>query len=740
MEPAMDLAMDLAMTVTRFERRAGLFLFVCSVHLDGADTVIYRTYDEFYRLQHELNKVHDDAREEMPYVPLLRGPKRYKTRNMVRKRVAAVNRFLTYLSPLDTKIARPTLREFVSARPSDMSWNDGRDARPMTVARGWRLFTRWMREVVVKPSASTETCASTQLRTGDEIAKGDEKTMMVMTSGGDEQRKDAGEGDGDEGQEHAKMDAVLRDSAVDVDEPGRRRETPTTTMPSIPTIIITHTSNTTIPTIIITDTSTPSKAITHYNPQHPSANTSILPGGVIRTNIIGVDVITSPGSDDTSAAAIADHDTEIPVCSDTTAASISAVATSAVPAPLAMHAAILTVDDEIMARNCAVVRTAASALAGSISTSPTSTIEADAPPRAVRMYSNMNADFAMLVDTFAERERALVCAVEKKNGELVSKVKALEARVRDLEARIAPEAQSPVVVGATRAVRDLESKVHKLSRKRNALATLMTGIKRDVHTEREARRVVERCFTDRHRTNERKVADKKADIVELRDRARELEDELLRAAAFNDGLQSFTSPPILLPPLPPLPITPREPIKPTNVGPGADVSEVDDLVDARELEREDARGDEGVRLYHLLISNADPSTLLVELNVRCDNDDALPASTLRALTRAMVCLMTRHCAAGRPQDDDSIASAVVARYGVILAQWACDDAGMLDVLNAFEVACEDTALLRPVLMALYQSEVVDPEAVLAWWVEGGRGGDRDKEGCRDFVQRLFRSG
>ncbi|KAJ3215784.1 hypothetical protein HDU67_010354 [Dinochytrium kinnereticum] len=80
----------------------------------------------------------------------------------------------------------------------------------------------------------------------------------------------------------------------------------------------------------------------------------------------------------------------------------------------------------------------------------------------------------------------------------------------------------------------LEAQVRLLNRKRDALTESVRGLKNDVRSERDARFVMERCLNDRMKKMEFDLDFKENEIIQLRDRERQLEEDL-ENKFFDDG-------------------------------------------------------------------------------------------------------------------------------------------------------------------------------------------------------------
>ncbi|KAJ3121675.1 hypothetical protein HK101_006707, partial [Irineochytrium annulatum] len=290
----------------------------------------------------------------------------------------------------------------------------------------------------------------------------------------------------------------------------------------------------------------------------------------------------------------------------------------------------------------------------------------------------------------------------------------------DIQTLVLENSKLKQIVGATRAAnRKLEAQVRMLNRKRDTLTESVRGLKKDVKSERDARFVVERCLADRLQKMELDLDFKENEILELRDKERELTDELERRMFDdNDSRRSITSPPLT-----PATVEQRPPI-------GASIEEDADEEEDEEDDDDDdddnaapqqhpaIEKEEADRLQQLLVSGVEAATLLSDLHLRAiaaggsspnsttpsatptaaatanataAADEPPPLSVLRAFATALVGFLARPRAAGSAGDGEEEVRRAVARYGIVLGQWAEDGDGEREVLRSLEDACADVA-------------------------------------------------
>ncbi|KAJ3196494.1 SH3 and PX domain-containing protein 2B [Irineochytrium annulatum] len=163
--------MDLSIKVMRYEKRDRRFYFVCDVRVDGSNGVIYRTYDDFYRLQITLLDTFE-TKGGTRIIPYLPGPKIFPTDSITRRRVPALNDYCQDLTHLDARIAlsRPVL-EFVKEREYDRKWNDGLLEKTKGGSKG---LAPWLNGIRGRSAEAVDEGAQgsrTQLKGGERVMR-----------------------------------------------------------------------------------------------------------------------------------------------------------------------------------------------------------------------------------------------------------------------------------------------------------------------------------------------------------------------------------------------------------------------------------------------------------------------------------------------------------------------------------------------------------------------------------------
>ncbi|KAJ3102355.1 hypothetical protein HDU97_000636 [Phlyctochytrium planicorne] len=343
----------------------------------------------------------------------------------------------------------------------------------------------------------------------------------------------------------------------------------------------------------------------------------------------------------------------------------------------------------------------------------------------------------------------------------------------------------------------LEAQNRLLNRKKDALAESLRGLKKDVRSERDARFVVERYLQEKMKKMELDLEFKENEIFELRDRERELMDEIECKTYFDNGKdrQSPQSNTIK-------PIVGRSPFDSDgfeNLTQAKGKEDDEDEVDAEDeedsirfeetssstsptpplatpkrtsIEAEEGYGSEessdafphsatlcrGIsfsmpssenflpiareKILQELVSDASPSTILVDLDDLAASHGVSNKEVLTAVLEALVRFIEIR-SFGLGQKQLKIGDAVdriLSKYWKLIAGSVDNADDELHLLRALSLACQSQASRIPmyklIVMGLYRHELIQPESVLRWWQETNTGERDIRTQCSSFVTWL----